>query len=112
MSLQDITPGPAQLKALVDLCHLYGIAVAFDVVYNHAGGFMGDDQSLYFYDRAADTSDNNQSLYFTNRDWRAAFPSHFGITMFASSSSIVLASTLRNSMSMGSVTTKSVRSCP
>jgi 1,4-alpha-glucan branching enzyme len=66
MRVQDITPGPAQLKAMVDLCHLYGIAVAFDVVYNHAGGFMGDDQSLYFYDRASDTSDNNQSLYFTN----------------------------------------------
>lgn len=66
MSIQDITPGPAQLKALVDLCHLYGIAVAFDVVYNHAGGFEGDDQSLYFYDRAVNTGDNNQSLYFTN----------------------------------------------
>ena len=66
MRVQDIASGPAQLKAMVDLCHLYGIAVAFDVVYNHAGGFMGDDQSLYFYDRAADTSDNNQSLYFTN----------------------------------------------
>ena len=64
--VQDIAPGPAQLKAMVDLCHVYGIAVTFDVVYNHAGGFMGDDQSLYFYDREADTSDNNQSLYFTN----------------------------------------------
>jgi 1,4-alpha-glucan branching enzyme len=64
--IKDITPGPAQLKALVDLCHLYGISVTFDVVYNHAGGFFGDDQSLYFWDRAADTSDNNQSLYFTN----------------------------------------------
>jgi 1,4-alpha-glucan branching enzyme len=67
LTLQDITPGPAQLKAMVDLCHLYGIAVAFDVVYNHAGGFEGDDQSLYFWDRAAGTSDNNQSLYFTNQ---------------------------------------------
>ena len=66
MSIQDITPGPAQLKALVDLCHVYGIAVMFDVVYNHAGGFEGDDQSLYFYDRAVNTGDNNQSLYFTN----------------------------------------------
>jgi 1,4-alpha-glucan branching enzyme len=66
LALSDITPGPAQLKAMVDLCHLYGIAVTFDVVYNHAGGFFGDDQSLYFWDRAADTSDNNQSLYFTN----------------------------------------------
>src|SRR5580692_8989141 len=67
LALQDITSGPAQLKAMVDLCHLYGIAVVFDVVYNHAGGFEGDDQSLYFWDRAANTSDNNQSLYFTNQ---------------------------------------------
>jgi len=66
LAINDITPGPAQLKAMVDLCHLYGIAVTFDVVYNHAGGFVGDDQSLYFWDRAANTSDNNQSLYFTN----------------------------------------------
>jgi len=65
--IEDITPGPAQLKALVDLCHLYGIALVFDVVYNHAGGFFGDDESLYFWDRAAGTSDNNQSLYFTDQ---------------------------------------------
>lgn len=64
----DISSGPAQLMALVDLCHLYGIAVVFDVVYNHAGGFEGDDHSLYFWDRAPD-GDNNQSLYFTNREW-------------------------------------------
>ena len=29
-------------EGLVDLCHVYGIAVAFDVVYNHAGGFTVD----------------------------------------------------------------------
>jgi 1,4-alpha-glucan branching enzyme len=67
LTLPDITAGPAQLKAMVDLFHLYGIAVVFDVVYNHAGGFLGDDQSLYFWDRAANTSDNNQSLYFTSQ---------------------------------------------
>ncbi len=67
LAVRDITTGPAQLKAMVDLCHVYGIAVAFDVVYSHAGGFRGDDQSLYFWDRASDTSDNNQSLYFTNQ---------------------------------------------
>jgi len=66
LGIGDINSGPAQLKVMVDLCHLYGIAVAFDVVYNHAGGFEGDDQSLYFWDRAVD-SDNNQSLYFTNQ---------------------------------------------
>ena len=26
-----------QLKALIDVCHVYDIAVLFDVVYNHAG---------------------------------------------------------------------------
>jgi 1,4-alpha-glucan branching enzyme len=52
----------------VDLCHLYGIAVVFDVVYNHAGCFDGDDRSLYFWDRAVNNGDNNQSLYFTDQD--------------------------------------------
>jgi len=31
LTLADITPGPAQLKVLVDLCHVYGLAVVFDV---------------------------------------------------------------------------------
>lgn len=69
LTLAQITGGPNQLKALVDLCHVYGIAVAFDVVYNHAGGFEGDDQSIYFWDREAvpsPTTDNNLSLFFTN----------------------------------------------
>lgn len=51
-----------QLKALIDLCHLYGIAVISDVVYNHAGGGF-DDQSIHFFDRPAST-DNNDSIYF------------------------------------------------
>lgn len=37
LTLADIAAGPAQLKAMVDLFHIYGIAVMFDVVYNHAG---------------------------------------------------------------------------
>jgi 1,4-alpha-glucan branching enzyme len=73
LSLQDLTPGPAQLKALVDLCHVYGIAVAFDVVYNHAGGFsvdgnQSDDECLYYWDRARNVGNNNDSLYFTDQD--------------------------------------------
>ena len=71
LALSDIVSGHAQLKALVDLCHVYGIAVAFDVVYNHAGGFSPnnrpDDQCLYFFDRAV-TGNNNNSLYFTDQD--------------------------------------------
>jgi 1,4-alpha-glucan branching enzyme len=88
MTLADITPGYAQMKVMVDLLHVYGIAVAFDVVHNHAGGWgqtytvpetvapggvlHGDDCSLYFWDRAKTTGadgnyDNNQSLYFTDQ---------------------------------------------
>jgi 1,4-alpha-glucan branching enzyme len=64
--INELTVGPTQLKILVDLCHLYGIAVVFDVVYNHAGGFVGDDEAIYFEDRF-DNGDNNNSLYFTDR---------------------------------------------
>ncbi|MGP8260712.1 MAG: alpha-amylase family glycosyl hydrolase [Acidobacteriaceae bacterium] len=88
MTLAELRPAVAQMKAMVDLLHVYGIAVVFDVVYNHAGGWQqtyavpksvaaggvlhGDDYSLYFWDRAVPTDasgnwDNNQSLYFTNQ---------------------------------------------
>jgi 1,4-alpha-glucan branching enzyme len=53
-----------QLKALIDLCHVHGIAVLLDVVYNHAGGDFGD-QSLYFLDRQPQQGGNGNSLYFT-----------------------------------------------
>jgi 1,4-alpha-glucan branching enzyme len=72
VALSDIASGPAQLKALIDLCHVYGIAVVFDVVYNHAGGFTVnnalDDQCLYYFDRVPDVGNNNDSLYFTDQD--------------------------------------------
>jgi 1,4-alpha-glucan branching enzyme len=63
-TLGDLLGAPAQLRALVDICHCYGLAVIFDVVYNHAGGGF-DDQSIYFFDRQANTQDNSNSLYFT-----------------------------------------------
>jgi 1,4-alpha-glucan branching enzyme len=72
LRVEDIASAPAQLKVLVDLCHLHGIAVTFDVVYNHAGGFTVngalDDNCLYYFDRAPNVGDNNDSLYFTNQD--------------------------------------------
>ena len=73
LTLVDIASGPAQLKALVDLCHVYGLAVVFDVVYNHAGGFTfdgrtPDDQCIYYWDRAINRGNNNDSLYFTDQD--------------------------------------------
>jgi 1,4-alpha-glucan branching enzyme len=72
LQLADLLSAPGQLKALVDLCHVYGIAVAFDVVYNHAGGFdiegHLDDNCIYYFDRALNQGNNNDSLYFTDKD--------------------------------------------
>jgi 1,4-alpha-glucan branching enzyme len=60
--------GINQLKAMVDICHHYGIAVIFDVVYNHASGDVkSQPESIYFLDRASGT-DPNDSLYFTDQD--------------------------------------------
>lgn len=63
--LSDLTGTAAQFRAMIDLCHVYGIAVILDVVYNHAGGDFGEE-SIYFFDRAPD-GDNNNSLYFTSQ---------------------------------------------
>jgi 1,4-alpha-glucan branching enzyme len=68
LELADLLPQTNQLKAFVDLCHLHGMGVLFDVVYNHAGGFDGDDQNLYFFDQDP-TGNNNDSLYFTDQGW-------------------------------------------
>jgi 1,4-alpha-glucan branching enzyme len=68
LSRDVLAVGINQLKVLVDICHHYGIAVIFDVVYNHASGdIKGQDESIYFFDRAAGT-DPNDSLYFTRED--------------------------------------------
>jgi 1,4-alpha-glucan branching enzyme len=56
-----------QLRALIDVCHAHGIAVIFDVVYNHAGGGF-DDHSICFFDRAP-YGNANDSLYFTDQGW-------------------------------------------
>ncbi len=56
-----------QLMAVIDILHLHGISVIFDLVYNHAGGGF-DEKSLYFLDRQL-PGDNNRSLYFTDQGW-------------------------------------------
>jgi 1,4-alpha-glucan branching enzyme len=63
LELAQLVGQDNQLKAFIDLCHVYGIAVIADVVFNHAGGGF-DDQSIYFFDRQP-TGDNARSLYFT-----------------------------------------------
>jgi 1,4-alpha-glucan branching enzyme len=67
LALDDIASQVGQLKAMIDVCHVWGLAVILDVVYNHAGGGF-DDQSLYFFDRAVNHG-NNDSLYFTDQGW-------------------------------------------
>jgi len=67
MEARHITSHADQLKALIDVCHVYGMAVIFDVVYNHAGGGF-DRESIYFFDQDRD-GDNNNSLFFTDRGW-------------------------------------------
>lgn len=64
---QDIQGTANQLKMMVDMCHLNGIAVLFDVVYNHAGGDFGN-KSIYFFD-CKPRGNQNDSLYFTDRGW-------------------------------------------
>ncbi len=67
LTIDQLRPGANQLKCLIDLAHLHGIAVVFDLVYNHAGGGF-DPQSLWFYDRFPN-GDQNNSLYFTDQGW-------------------------------------------
>lgn len=63
----DITGTANQFRMLVDMCHVVGLAVILDVVYNHAGGDF-DPGSIYFFDRVPDSNQNN-SLYFTDFGW-------------------------------------------
>ncbi|HEV8310743.1 MAG TPA: alpha amylase C-terminal domain-containing protein, partial [Methylomirabilota bacterium] len=64
LSASDMDGAANQLRCLVDLAHVHGLAVIFDVVYNHAGGDFGDE-SIYFFDRLP-YGDNNDSLYFSD----------------------------------------------
>jgi 1,4-alpha-glucan branching enzyme len=65
-----------QLMTVIDLFHVYGIAVILDLVYNHAGGDFGDE-SIYFFDRQ-EPGDNNRSLYFTSAGWAGGLVFAYG----------------------------------
>jgi 1,4-alpha-glucan branching enzyme len=76
MTLDELDGQVAQLKVFVDICHLYGLAVLFDVVYNHAGGDL-DAQSLDYFDFPA-TRDKTSSIYFSDQDWAGGRVFDFG----------------------------------
>ena len=68
LALGEIRTSINQLKVLIDVCHLYGIAVLLDVVYNHAGGAVrGQDSGLWFFDEMP-RGNPNDSLFFTDQD--------------------------------------------
>jgi 1,4-alpha-glucan branching enzyme len=69
-SAADLHGEMKQLKALVDLLHVHGIAVIFDLVFNHAGGGFGDE-SIWFFDRQHGMEIPHwwNSLYFSDRTW-------------------------------------------
>jgi 1,4-alpha-glucan branching enzyme len=78
---QDLRGEANQLKALVDVCHVYGLAVIFDLVFNHAGGDFGAE-SLWFYDRQKGSTDNPplfwNSLFFSDQGWAGGNVFNFG----------------------------------
>jgi 1,4-alpha-glucan branching enzyme len=59
-----------QLKALVDVCHAYGLGVIVDLVFNHAGGNFGNE-TIWFFDRQHGMEAPLwwNSLYFSDRTW-------------------------------------------
>jgi 1,4-alpha-glucan branching enzyme len=64
----DLVPAIHQLKVLVDLCHLHGLSVIIDVAFDHVGSpIETQDESLWFFDRAPDSSDPNESVYCTDQ---------------------------------------------
>jgi len=67
LTIHQLSGQMNQLKALIDICHLYGLAVIVDVVYNHAGGGF-DAQGIDHFDFPADP-DKQNSIYFCKNDW-------------------------------------------
>jgi 1,4-alpha-glucan branching enzyme len=67
LTLEHLAGQVNQLKAFVDVCHVYGLAVLVDVVYNHAGGGF-DAQSIDHFD-FPESPDGRNSLYFSGEEW-------------------------------------------
>jgi 1,4-alpha-glucan branching enzyme len=70
-ALESAYGRPADLRALVDACHGAGLAVLFDVVYNH---ISDDDSSFFHFDETADESgDSYLGSHRTEWGWAPAF---------------------------------------
>ncbi len=71
-ALTDLQGEVNQLKALIDVCHIHGLAVIFDLVFNHAGGGFGAE-SLWFFDRQRGADEDPprywSSLFFSDQTW-------------------------------------------
>jgi len=68
LALAEVRTSIDQLKVLIDVCHLYELAVLLDVVYNHAGGAVtGQTNGLWFFDEMS-RGNPNHSLSFTDQD--------------------------------------------
>jgi 1,4-alpha-glucan branching enzyme len=67
-AIEDNYGGPAGFQALVDAAHAHGIAVIYDVVYNHFGP---NDLDLWRFDGWSEAGGGG--IYFYN-DWRRATP--------------------------------------
>lgn len=76
LDLEDLRGQVNQLKAFVDICHLHGIAVIMDVVYNHAGGGLGP-QSIDYFD-FPERRDRTSSIYFSEGEWAGGKVFDFG----------------------------------
>jgi 1,4-alpha-glucan branching enzyme len=70
-ALESAYGSPSDLRTLVDACHQVGLAVIFDVVYNH---ISDDDSSFWHFDERADgTGDSYIGSYRTQWGWAPAF---------------------------------------
>lgn len=67
--------GINQLKLLVDLLHLHGVAVLFDVVYNHINGDQ-QEQALRRYDYW-EQAGRPHGIYFGSSGWAGGMVPHF-----------------------------------
>jgi 1,4-alpha-glucan branching enzyme len=70
-ALESAYGKPAELRAFVDACHAAGLAVLFDVVYNH---ISDEDSSFYHFDELADgTGDSYLGTHRTEWGMAPAF---------------------------------------